>query len=125
MTPKERLEAKKREHYMQGSISSNPKASQGGMSRSNECSQGNPMVMQDRQVMDRYKQINQQMVANDPIKKGGGRGASMGMGGGGGGAMGGGGMSGGDMGGGGAMGGGGGGAQDGMVKKRGGVAMNL
>ena len=128
LTPKQRLEMKKREHYMQGSISSNVPnkgPAGGGLSHSNETSLGNPLMTHNPQMLDYYKQVNKNMVAEDPIKKGGRGGgySKQAMGGGGGAPYGGGASYGG--GGGGAGGNQGGGNDDGVVRKRGGVAMNL
>ena len=82
----------------------------GGVSFSNETSFGNPLLTHDPRVLDYYKNVNQEIVDRDPIKKGGrrrNRGNPMGQGrGGGGGAR-------------------GGGNDGGMTKGRGGVAFNL
>lgn len=122
LTPKERLAAKRRDHYQQGSIPSTntPVGARGGLSHSNETSSGNPLLTHDPRMLDYYKQANKQMVMQDPIKKGNrGRGPNTGFVGGH--------SGGGDMGM--PLKAGGGGAQgpsdDGMVRKRGGVAMNL
>lgn len=123
LTPKERLAAKRRDHYQQGSIPSTntPVGARGGVSHSNETSSGNPLLTHDPRMLEYYKQTNKQMVMQDPIKKGNrGRGGNTGFVGG--------------FGGGGDAGmplksGGGPQAQgpsdDGLVRKRGGVAMNL
>src|SRR3990167_9387289 len=123
LTPKQRLEAKRRDHYQQGSIptTSSPVGARGGVSGSNETSSGNPLLTHDPRMLEYYKQTNKQMVQQDPIKKGNRArgGANTGFVGG--------------------FGGGGGGgsdmpmkgpanngpSDDGVVKKRGGIAMNL
>ena len=77
MTPKERLAAKKRDHYQQGSNNSNRTAAtytKGGLDRTNETSNGNPLASGNQGMMEYYKQVNSQIVANDPIKKGGRKG---------------------------------------------------
>lgn len=133
LTPKQRLEQKKREHYMQGSMPSGggaPVGPKGGLSQSNETSLANPLSTYDPRMLEHYRQENQQRVAMDPIKNGR-QGANKNWGGGGmGGGIGGmgGQKKGGNMGGGGGMGGGnmgGGGGDDGYVRKKGGMAMNL
>lgn len=121
LTPKQRLEAKRRDHYQQGSIPTTgaPIGARGGVSHSNETSSGNPLLTHDPRMLEYYKQTNRQMVQQDPIKKGnrGKGGANSGFVGG--------------------FGGGGGAdlpmkgaaasgpSDDGVVKKRGGIAMNL
>ena len=113
LPPKERLAAKKRDHYQQGSNNSTARQTQfnkGGMGTSNDTSSGNPLSNMHPDLRDHYKQINNQIVNNDPIKKNA-RGQRIGGGGG--------------FPGNNAMGGGGGQGDDGITRNRGGIAMNL
>ena len=75
MTPKQRLDAKKRDHYQQGSITTvqKPTHNPGGMSHSNDMSEGNPMAMYNPRMLEQYKRVNSEIVANDPMKKGNGK----------------------------------------------------
>lgn len=109
LSPKERLAAKRRDHYQQGSNTATarqPQYNKGGMGTSNDTSEGNPLSTMNPALLEHYKRVNTEMVNQNPIKKN-----SKGQRIGGGGGMGG-------------MGGGQGG-DDGVVKKRGGIAMNL
>ena len=78
------------------------KAGGGGVSFSNETSNGNPLSNYNPEYLEYFKRQNEQLVAQDPFKKSGRRNRG-GMGGG----------------------GGGGGNGGGMTKGRGGVAFNM
>ena len=103
LPPKERLAAKRKDHYQQGSNTSSKYDRMGGVDRSNDTSLGNTLAGGNEAMKEYYKQMNTEMVRNNPIKKGG-RGAMEG------------GLGGGPI---------GGDANDGVTRKRGGMAMNL
>ena len=98
------LKKAKQDHYQQGA--NNPIRDQrsqmkggGGVSFSNETSNGNPLSNYNPEYLEYFKRQNEQLVAQDPFKKSG-RKNQGGMG-------------------------GGGGNDGGMAKGRGGVAFNM